>query len=78
MAMVTVTPVIGTVRMSRLDSYSLGGCHALHERAVTKPFNGQEELGDAIVAALHDIAVLQRHLRDVRDWSYIMAFNFKE
>jgi hypothetical protein len=73
---VTVTPVIGMVSGSRLDS--LRGCHALHEQAVTKAFHGPSGLDEAITAALYDIALSDAAGRKVAplitERSYLIQF----
>jgi hypothetical protein len=79
MARVTVTPVIGVPRSSRL--HSLAGCHALTEKAVTKAFQSREDMGHAIAEALYDIAVMQNASRltkaisAIDDMSYVVKFD---
>jgi hypothetical protein len=75
MPAVTVIPTIGVPTKDRLSSMS--GCHALHEYAVTKAFQGEEEMGYVITDALKEIA-LSLHARrkgfTLDEMAYVLRF----
>jgi hypothetical protein len=75
---VVVTPVIGCVSYSRLDS--LRGCHALHEKAVVKGLNGPDSIGPAVAEAMKEILLAEAAGRRVEPQadSYSFLVRFKE
>lgn len=73
--LVKVTPVIGLASTDRLGSMT--GCHALHERAVTRSFTTADSIGAAIEDALHEIALCEAAVHKTRridDQSYLVNF----
>jgi hypothetical protein len=75
MSAVTVIPTIGVPTQERLSSMS--GCYALHEYAVTKAFQGEEEMGYAITDALKEIALslyARRKGFSVDEMAYVLRF----